>query len=95
MERSGNWCRVLTFFNAVFLGSARVAVFLCACDTLNALVEVVLEGSACLGVGAVCLVNLLADWSCYIFDELSVDCSPHDLIVMDMQRCTFASDSRL
>lgn len=60
------WGRVLTFFNAVFLGSAGVAVFRCACDTLNAFVEVVLEGSACLGVGAVCLINVLAGWSYHI-----------------------------
>lgn len=51
---------MLTFFNAVFLGSAGVAVFLCACDTLNAFVEVVFEGSACLGVGAVYLVIVIS-----------------------------------
>jgi hypothetical protein len=46
--------RILTLLNAVLLGTLVVLILLLAGDTLDALVEVVLVGSALGGVGALC-----------------------------------------
>lgn len=46
----------LTLLNAVFLGSLEVGIIRVSGDTLNTLVEVVLDGSALPGVGALCSV---------------------------------------
>lgn len=48
----------LTLLDAVLLGTLVVGVLLLSGDTLNALVEVVLEGGALGGVGALCNIEL-------------------------------------